>query len=145
MAKAKLGDTVKVHVTGKLEDGKVFDSTVKSEPLQFTIGEGELIRGFENAVVGMVQGEKKTAKVPPDQAFGPHKDDLVLKVNRKIIPTHIKPEVGMELEMSRGDSKKMKVMITEVSDSSVTVDANHPLAGKNLIFDLELLEVVEES
>lgn len=144
MTKAKQGDTVKVHVTGRLENGEVFDSTVKSEPLQFTIGDGNLISGFENAVVGMIPGEKKTAKVPPDQAFGPHQDGLVLKVDRKSIPPRIKPEVGMQLEMSRGDSEKIKVRITEVSESSVTVDANHPLAGKNLIFDLEFLDFVKK-
>ena len=143
MAKAKLGDTVKVHVTGKLEGGKVFESTAKKDPLEFTIGEGKFLRGFESAIVGMSPGEKKTVKVSPDHGFGPYSKGLAMKVDRKIIPPSIKPYVGMQLKMSRGKSEKTKVWVTDVSDSSITVDANHPLAGRSLIFDIEFLDFIQ--
>ena len=141
MEAAKQGDTVKVHVIGKLEDGEIFSSTVNGAPLQFTIGKGKFVRGFENGVVGMSPGEKKTLKVPSDQAFGPHRDVMVIKVDRKNIPPHIQPKVGLRMDINRGDSEKTKVTITEVSESSVTVDANNPLAGKDLIFDIDFLEI----
>ena len=142
MAQAKYGDTVKVYYTGKLEDGTVFDSNFDRNPLEFTLGEGQIIPGFEKAVVGMHPGESKTVKVSSDQAFGPHQKELILTVDREQIPPDLKPKVGQQLQVSRADGRTIRVEVIEVSESSVTFDANHPLAGKDLIFDIQLLEIV---
>ena len=142
MAQAKYGDTVKVYYTGKLEDGTVFDSNFDRNPLEFTLGEGQIIPGFEKAVVGMHPGESKTVKVPSDQAFGPHQKELILTVDREQIPPDLKPQVGQQLQVARADGRTIRVKVIEVSESSVTFDANHPLAGKDLIFDIQLLEIV---
>ncbi|HEX30313.1 TPA: peptidylprolyl isomerase [Candidatus Poribacteria bacterium] len=141
MAQAKRGDTVKVHYTGKLEDGTVFDTSLDRPPLQFTIGEGRLIPGFEEAVIGMSPGESKTVKVPADRAFGPHYEEMVLVVDRAEFPEHIDPEIGQQLQISQMDGRTIIVTVTDVSESTVTLDANHPLAGKDLIFDIKLLEI----
>ncbi len=141
MAQAKRGDQVKVHYTGKLADGQIFDSSVGSEPLEFTIGEGNLIGGFEEAVVGMAPGESKSAAIAADQAYGPHRQDLVMVVERQQIPPSIQPEVGQLLELRHGDNESMAVMVTAVSAQTITLDANHPLAGKDLTFDIELIEI----
>lgn len=142
MAQAKKGDTVKVHYTGSLEDGTVFDSSVNRDPLQFTLGEGQLVPGFEQAVEGMNSGESKTEKIPADKAYGPCMKELIMEVEKGQIPPDMKPEVGQQLQMRRDDGKVIPVTITEVSESKVTLDANHPLAGKDLVFKIELLEVV---
>ncbi|HID96064.1 MAG TPA: peptidylprolyl isomerase [Candidatus Latescibacteria bacterium] len=142
MAQAKNGDTVKVHYTGKLEDGTVFDTSINRDPLQFTIGGGQLIPGFEQAVVGMNPGESKTAKVPADKAYGPHLEEMVLVVDRNQFPVDLKPEVGQQLQSRQPDGRTFVVTVTDVSESSVTLDANHPLAGKDLIFDIQLIEIV---
>lgn len=142
MAPAKHGDTVKVHYTGKLEDGTVFDTSTERDPLQFTIGEGQIIPGFEQAVVGMKPGESKTTKVPADKAYGPHSKEMVLEVDRKEFPEHLKPKVGEQLQVRQADGKTMVVSVTGVSESGVTLDANHPLAGKDLTFDIQLTEIV---
>jgi len=142
MTQAKHGDTVKVHYTGKLEDGTVFDSSIKHDPLQFTISEGKLIQGFEQAVVGMNPGESKTTKVPADKAYGPHREEMVLEVDRKEFPEHLKPKVGEQLQVRHAEGQTIVVMVTDVSESSVTLDANHPLAGKDLTFDIQLIEIV---
>lgn len=140
MSKAKYGDSVKIHVKEKLEDGTVIYSTVNNDPLKFKIGERKLIPGLENAVIGMSPGDKKTEKVPPEQAFGPRKDKFVFNIDRNAIPQRIKPKVGMELDMGRPEDRHMtRVRIIDVSESEVTIDMNHPLAGKSLIFDVELL------
>jgi len=141
MAQAKHSDTVKVHYTGKLEDDTVFDTSVNRDPLQFTIGKGQVIPGFEQAVVGMNPGESKTTKVPVDQAYGPHRKEMVLEVDRKQFPADLKPEVGQEYQIPQAQGRPTVVTITDVSESKIVLDANHPLAGKDLIFDVQLLEV----
>ena len=142
MAQAKHGDTVKVHYTGKLEDGTVFDTSINRDPLQFTIGEGQIIPGFEQAVVGMNPGESKTTKVPADKAYGSHHKEEVLVVDRNQFPVDLKPEIGQKLQIRRTDGQTIVVTVTDVSESSVTLDANHPLAGKDLTFDIQLVELV---
>lgn len=139
---AKNGDTVKVHYTGKLEDGTVFDSSEGREPLEFTVGEHEVIPGFEEAIVGMNQSESKTVKVPADAAYGPRIEEMVLKVERSRLPQDFEPQVGQQLQMRRSDGRTIIVTVNGVSESDVTLDANHPLAGKDLIFDIELVEIV---
>ena len=138
---AKTGDTVKVHYTGKLEDGSVFDTSVGSEPLEFTVGDGQIISGFEQAVIGMQVGESKTVTIPVDQAYGPRRDDMVLEVNRDELPEGLKPEIGMQLQMNQGDGSLLIVTVTEVSETTIKLDANHPLAGQALTFDIELIEI----
>ena len=133
---------VKVHYTGKLDDGTVFDSSTGREPLQFTVGEHEVIPGFEEAVVGMNQSESKTVKVPADAAYGPRFDEMVLKVDRSRLPQDFEPQVGQQLQMKRSDGHTIIVTVSEVSESDVALDANHPLAGKDLVFDIELVEIV---
>jgi len=142
MAQAEQGDTVKVHYTGRLDDGMVFDTSLGRDPLQFTIGEGRIILGFEQAVVGMSPGESKTAEILAEQAYGPHDEEMVLVVDRGQIPEHVKPEVSDELKIRRADGKTFIVTVTHISESSVTLDANHPLAGKDLTFDIQLIEIV---
>ncbi len=142
MAQAKPGDTVKVHYTGKLEDGTVFDTSANRDPLQFTIGEGQIIPGFEQAVVGMNPGESKTIKILTDDAYGPHREEMVLVIDRNQLPVDLIPEVGQQLQSRQPDGQIIVVTVIAVSESSVTVDANHPLAGKDLTFDIQLVEIV---
>jgi peptidylprolyl isomerase len=141
MTTAKQGDTVQVHYTGKLEDGTVFDSSANREPLQFTIGAGQIITGFEHAVVGMTPGESKSATIVADQAYGQHREDMVLQVERDQFPSHISPEVGQRLQISQPNGQPIVVTITDVSQVNVTLDANHPLAGQDLTFDIELVAI----
>jgi peptidylprolyl isomerase len=141
MSKAKNGDTVEVHYTGKLQDGSQFDSSAGRDPLQFALGGGQIIPGFEEAVIGMSTGETKTVTIPADQAYGTHREELVWDVERDRFPDNIKPEVGLQLEMHQGDDKKIPVLITEVSPSKITLDANHPLAGQDLVFDIQLVKI----
>lgn len=141
MAQAKNGDTVKVHYTGKLDDGTEFDSSNGNSPLEFTLGEGELIPGFEEAVVGMSPGESKTVRIASDQAYGPHQEEMVLVVERDQFPPHITPHLGQQLELRHPDGQAVSVTVTEVSPTGITLDANHPLAGQDLIFDIELVEI----
>jgi len=135
-AVAKSGDTVKVHYTGRLNDNTVFDTSVGSEPMEFTLGEGRLIPGFEQAVTGMQVGESKTVTIPVDEAYGQRRDDLIFEVGRDDLPADINPEVGMQLPTSQGT-----VTIIEVSEKTIKIDANHPLAGQDLTFDIELIEI----
>jgi len=141
MQQVKKGDTVKVHYTAKVEDGKVFDSSTNREPLQFTVGEGKVISGFEQAVVGMIPGESKTEKIPADKAFGPHRKELVVEVDREKIPTDVQLEVGKSYQIPQPDGKTTEVIATDVTESKVILDANHPLAGKNLLLHIQLLEI----
>lgn len=142
MSTVKDGDTVKVHYTGKLNDGSVFDSSQDREPLEFTLGEGQLIPGFENAVTGMEQGDSTTVRIPTEEAYGERRDDLELEVAKNELPDNIEPEVGMQLQMQQQQSEQaVPVQITNVQDDKVTLDANHPLAGKDLTFDIELIEI----
>ncbi|HEX9024817.1 MAG TPA: peptidylprolyl isomerase [Geobacteraceae bacterium] len=149
MAHAKEGDKVKVHYTGKLEGGEIFDTSMCTDdgcgcdcaPLEFTIGDGEVIPGFEKAVLGMGVGETKTFTVPVDEAYGPRNEELVVSVERGHVPADMTPEVGMRLEVTQEDGSEFPVIITGVTDTHVTLDANHPLAGRDLTFDIELVEV----
>ncbi len=142
MATIKEGDTVKVHYTGKIENGTIFDSSKEREPLEFTIGEGKLIPGFEKAIVGMNVGDSNTVTIPSDEAYGEKRDDMVVDVNRDQIPEDIKPEVGQQLQIQQKDGDAIPVVITDVTDDAVKLDANHPLAGEDLTFEIEIVEVV---
>lgn len=143
MSKVENGSTVKVHYTGKLEDGSVFDSSrQRNEPLEFTLGQGQLIPGFEKAVVGMSIGDSTTVNIPSKEAYGERRDDLELEVPKDELPDSVEPEVGMQLQMQQQQNgRAIPVQITEVNDSTVKLDANHPLAGKDLTFDIELVEI----
>jgi peptidylprolyl isomerase len=142
MIKVKKGDQVKVHYTGKFEDGKIFDSSTDREPLLFTIGEGNLISGFEKAVMDLEVGESKTVKIKAIEGYGLHQAGLVFEINKDKLPENIAPQVGQELQLVQQDGRQVPAVITAISDSGVTIDANHPLAGRDLIFDIELIEVL---
>ena len=120
----------------------VFDTSIDDEPLEFRIGESQVIPGFEEAVVGMNPGESKTVNIPVDKAYGPHRDDLVQVVDRKQLPTSVKPEIGQPLEGRQPDGEIVVATVTDVTESRVTLDANHPLAGKSLTFEIQLIEIV---
>jgi peptidylprolyl isomerase len=144
MEQAKPGDTVRVHYTGKLEDGTVFDSTQGQNALEFILGTATLMDGFQQAVLGMRPGESKTERIPGQLAYGPHQEALCLQVDRAMFGAEgVTPEVGMQLEVRDPEGRTMPVRVTEVSDTNVTLDANHPLAGKDLVFDINLVEIVE--
>jgi peptidylprolyl isomerase len=141
MAPAEQGDTVKVHYTGKLEDGRVFDSSKDREPLQFTVGEGQVLPGFEQAIVGMQPGEQKSETIPAEKAFGERRDELVVKVNREEFKTDQELEVGQRFSV-KGEGGAQTFTIVELDESSATIDANHELAGLDLVFDIELVAIV---
>lgn len=141
MAQAKSGDAVKVNYVGKLDDGTVFANSTTREPLQFIIGEERIIPAFEEAVIGMNPGESKTARIPADEAYGPHQEELVRVINRSQMPTGLEPEAGQRLSLSEAGGREILVTVTDFSESSVTLDANHPLAGEDLVFDIELVEI----
>lgn len=145
MQKVKDGDTVKVHYHGKLTDGTTFDSSEGREPLSFEVGSGQVIPGFNEGVTGMEVGEKKTITIPSDQAYGEKRNDLLMEFPLDKFPPDLKPEVGMALNMSNQEGHQFPVMITEVRDESVILDANHPLAGKDLVFDLEVVGIDPKS
>jgi peptidylprolyl isomerase len=138
---AKDGNEVKVHYTGTLEDGTVFDSSEGREPLSFTLGSGNLIPGFEDAVRDMEPGEKKTVTIPSEDAYGAPRQDLMLVIERDRIPENIDPEPGQQLQMQDSTGKSTVVRVAEVTDEAVTLDANHPLAGKDLTFEIEVVEI----
>jgi peptidylprolyl isomerase len=141
MGLAKQGDTVRVHYTGTLTDGTVFDSSEGGDPLEFTLGGGDLIPGFEQIVMGMSEGERRTGTIAPEDAYGVHDDRLVLVVDRSTLPDEVEPEVGEELELESEAGETLPVVITEITESEVTLDGNHPLAGKELIFTIDLVEI----
>ena len=145
MEKAKVGDTVRVEYTGKFEDGQIFDSNKGKELLEFTLGEGKIIPGFEKAVIGMEVDEEKTVKIPPKDGYGEYIDGLVAEVEKERFPENLSLEVGRQLVIPQENGNQLIVTITKVTDSKVTIDANHPLAGKTLIFDIKLKEIVKES
>ncbi|MFO8030726.1 MAG: peptidylprolyl isomerase, partial [Cyclonatronaceae bacterium] len=136
MATVKEGNTVKVHYTGTIADGTVFDTSKEREPLEFTIGEGKLIPGFEKAVVGMDEGDTGTVTIPSDEAYGEKREDMVIDVERSQIPPEITPEVGQQLQIQQKDGGAIPVVITDVTDETVKLDANHPLAGQDLTFEI---------
>jgi peptidylprolyl isomerase len=142
LSKAKDGDTVKVHYTGTLKNGEVFDTSEEKEPLEFTLGEGQLIPGFEKAVVGMDVGDSTKVDIPTDEAYGEAREDLVINVPKDQLPEGVTPEVGMQLQVNQPNGQPVPVRITKVGDTDLTLDANHPLAGEDLTFDIELVEVV---
>jgi peptidylprolyl isomerase len=141
MTQAKTGDTVQVHYTGTLDDGTVFDSSVGGSPLEFTVGAGQVIPGFEQAVVGMQVGESRQAQIPADQAYGTYRDELVFTVQKTQFPEGFAPEVGEQYQVSGADGQAMVVSVREVTPGEVTLDANHPLAGRDLNFDIQLVAV----
>lgn len=141
MSTAKSGDNVHIHYRGTLADGSQFDSSEGRDPLAFTLGSGQVIPGFDSAVTGMTVGEKKTVNIPADQAYGAKQDGAMMQYPITDFPDDIKPEVGAELHLSDDEGHIIPVVITEVTDTMVTLDANHPLAGKDLTFDLELVKI----
>jgi len=138
---AKDGDSVRIHYTGKLEDGSVFDSSDGREPLEFELGGGQVIPGFENAVRGMAAGDKKSVTIPAEEAYGAHNQDLVVSATRDQFPEGAVLEVGAEFQLEQDEGRVIPVRVTDVEGDDVTLDANHPLAGKALLFDLELVEI----
>lgn len=141
MATAKQGDTVHIHYTGTLEDGTEFDSSRDREPLVFTLGEGQVIAGFDQAVLGMQSGETKRVTIAADEAYGQYEDDLVFEIDRAQLPASFAPVLGEQYQMEQGNGQTRVVTVSEMSNDSVTLDANHPLAGYDLTFDLELVSV----
>ncbi|MBD3379195.1 MAG: peptidylprolyl isomerase [Candidatus Omnitrophica bacterium] len=138
MGKAKKGDKVKVHYTGKLNDGQVFDSSEGRDPLEFVLGSGKVIPGFEKAIEGMEENETRTINVPSAEGYGPRRDEMVIEVSKEQLPPDIKLELGGQLGMSTPDGKEFVVTIVELKEESIKVDGNHPLAGKDLVFDVTL-------
>lgn len=141
MSEAKQGDTVRVHYTGTLGDGTVFDSSKDREPLEFGLGTGQVIPGFDQALTGMKPGESKKVTIAADEAYGPYRSELVMVVDRSEFPADIAPSIGDQFELSQ-EGQSFVVNVTDVTDQEVTLDANHPLAGKELTFELELVEIV---
>jgi peptidylprolyl isomerase len=144
MRQAKMNDLVKVHYTGSLKDGTVFDSSLDKQPLEFKIGQGVIIPGFENGIIGMKEGDTKVVSITPEDAYGLYRDDLVGVIERVRVPNNITPEVGMVLKVRSPEGEMIKVTVKDVSETGVTLDMNHPLAGKELIFELNLIEVIPE-
>jgi FKBP-type peptidyl-prolyl cis-trans isomerase SlpA len=143
MNQVKENNTVKVNYTGKLADGQVFDSSEGKEPIEFTLGQGQLIPGFEKGLIDMELNEKKTITVAKEEAYGDVNKDLIQEVKKTELPQDMTPEVGMGLVSKSPDGQEMNLMVIEVKDESIVIDGNHPLAGKDLVFDLEVLEIKE--
>ena len=141
MSQASNGDSVKIHYTGTLDDGSQFDSSAGREPLEFTIGSGQVIPGFEEAVTGMSVGEKKKVRIEPAQAYGERNEEMVQEVPRHVMPEDMELEVGMPLQAQGPDGQVFNLTVIEFSDDSVRLDGNHPLAGQALTFDIELVEI----
>ena len=141
MSQVKENNTVKVNYTGKLADGQVFDSSEGKEPLEITLGQGQLIPGFEKGLINMKLNEKKTITIVKDEAYGDVNDTLIQEVNKAQLPEDMSPEVGMGLVSKTPDGQEMNLLVVEVKEETIVVDGNHPLAGKDLVFDLEVLEI----
>ncbi|TAL28969.1 MAG: peptidylprolyl isomerase [Nitrospirae bacterium] len=141
MAQVKEGDTVRVHYTGKLEDGTTFDSSEDGAPIEFTVGKGDLIKGFDRGVIGMSAGESKTINIPAEDAYGPHNKERVFEFSRDKAPKDFDPAIGQQVHMQRADGQMVLVTVIAKSDASFTMDSNNPLAGKNLTFDIRLVEI----
>ncbi len=140
MTEARRGDNVKVHYTGSLADGTVFDSSEGKEPLGFAVGSGQVIKGFEEAVLGMKVGESKVVDIPVDKAYGQRNEEMVIKAPIEQVPPDLKPELGMRLEMGGANGEILRVTVTEITKTHITLDANPPLAGQDLTFAIELVE-----
>jgi len=145
MKQVKSGDKVKVHYHGKLTNGDTFDSSEGRAPLEFEVGSGMVIKGFDDGVTGMIVGDKKTINIPFDEAYGPRNPEMVIEMPKDRFPADMQLETGMPLMMSDGSGQNFQVTVVEIKPESVTLDANHPLAGQDLVFDLELVEIVEKS
>lgn len=141
MSQVKENDTVKVHYTGKLINGQVFDSSLEREPLEITVGEGKLIPGFENALINMKLNEKKTVEIVKEEAYGDIQKELFHQVTKDQLPQDIQPEVGMGLASKAPDGTEHQFRVVEVKEDHIVVDGNHPLAGQDLVFDLEVVEI----
>lgn len=141
MSQVKKDDTVKIHYTGKLPDGEIFDSSLEREPIEFKVGEGKIIPGFENGIIDMKVNEKKNIEIPSSEAYGEVQDELFQEVPKSQLPEEIKPEVGMGLVSKMPDGSERQLRVAEVKDDAIVVDANHPLAGKDLNFEVEVVEI----
>jgi len=137
------GNTIKIHYHGRLSDGTTFDSSTGRSPLEFTVGSGSVIRGFDDGVQGMNVGEKKTIEIPFLQAYGPEDPSMIIEFPLDRLPEDLKPEIGMQLNMNNAEGQQFAVTITDITDENIILNANHPLAGKDLIFDLELVEILD--
>ena len=142
MAQVKAGDVVKVHYTGKLTSGEQFDSSAGREPLEFTVGAGQMIKGFDAAMPGMTVGEKKTINIAAEDAYGPKNEEAIIEFPKEHIPADMKLEPGMQLTLSDPNGNPVPVVVVEVKDDIIVLDANHFLAGEELVFDVELVEIV---
>lgn len=142
MAQAKQGDKVRVHYTGTFDDGTVFDTSSDRGPLEFTVGSGQVIQGFDHALLDMEPGQKKTVNIPVEEAYGPRVEELVAEIGRDRLPANIELEVGQQLQLSLADGEEAIVLVVDLSETTVTLDANHPMAGFDLTFDLELVEIL---
>ncbi len=142
MRTAQNGDKVIVQYIGKLEDGTIFDTTVGGDPFEFTIGANEVIKGFEDGIIGMEEGEKKVVKVEPDKAFGEKREDYIVKVSKDILPSDLEVTEGMTLKLSQEGIDAIPVKVTQVGEDFIVIDANHPLAGHTLTFEITLLKIV---
>lgn len=145
MKEAKKGDKVKVHYHGKLSTGETFDSSEGREPLEFEIGSGMVIKGFDDGVTGMKIGDRKTINIPVEEAYGPKVQEMIIDMPKTQFPQDMELEVGMPLVMSDNSGQQFQVVIVEIKEDTVTLDANHPLAGKELVFDLEMIEITGAS
>lgn len=142
MQKVKSGDKVKVHYHGRLTNGETFDKSEGRGPLEFEVGSGMVIKGFDDGVTGMVVGDKKTINIPFLEAYGPRNPEMVIDMPKDRFPKDMELEVGMPLVMTDGNGQQFQVTVTEIKEESIVLDANHPLAGKDLVFDLELVEII---
>ncbi len=142
MQQVKSGDKVKVHYHGRLTSGDTFDSSEGREPLEFEVGGGMVIKGFDDGVTGMTVGEKRTINIPAEEAYGPKNEEMVIEFPKANFPPDMQLEAGLPLMMSNGQGQNFQVVVIEIKEETVILDANHPLAGKELIFDLELVEIV---
>jgi peptidylprolyl isomerase len=142
MQQVKKGDKVKVHYHGRLTNGETFDSSEGRQPLEFEVGSGSVIKGFDDGVTGMEVGDKKTINIPVDEAYGQKNPEMLIEMPKDRFPAELELEVGLPLMMSNGEGQNFQVIIHEIQDESVVLDANHPLAGQDLIFDLELVDIV---
>lgn len=141
MQQVKKGDTVRVHYHGKLDDGSTFDSSENREPLEFVVGSGQVIKGFDQALVDMKVGDKKKVHIPVDEAYGQHNSEMVMEFPKKDFPQDMEPQLGMNLQLSNAQGQEFQVVISEIREESVMLDANHPLAGKDLHFEIELVSI----
>ena len=142
MQQVKTGDKIKVHYHGRLTNGETFDKSEGREPLEFEVGSGMVIKGFDDGVTGMAVGDKKTINIPADEAYGPKNPEMIIDMPKDRFPNDMEIEVGMPLSMSDGQGQQFQVVVAEVQEEVIILDANHPLAGEDLIFDLELVEII---